>query len=480
METASNYVVAGVDTFVQLMSRFIDKSGGEYFDDGKLNDMLHQTVNKYLLSFGTGLSYKTKKLPKKLEEKFMSVVDFVRNRPLMKDVKLYWDSGGFQVANGALNTSDMPGFMDMYYNTIAQNPNKFEQAFILDMPPGPGSVNIFKSYDQVEEINRMSYQKCIQMVPPDIRKKVIYIHHFRTPSLFKTWNKFLFEEDLADGYEYFGTGGIVANMSSDITIPIIIYTLPLSSIVLYAKQKGIQQFKFHVLGGANFIDVFYHQLFSHHIKQFHNIDVEITYDSSAIFKGLAIGRFVHVLNEFNHLVKMDLRSKNLGKTFNQGTVSEQVYHLMEQLTKKYDYKLLKEGVDHIYDPATKTLGTAMHMYLICYVLDMYKIMEEISKQQAKDIYPYYLELRDEYRSKEISPGLVFGENSFDMKCNEITKFINQGKNTKKQEKKFPAIFTSLRCLEELDIEYNEKLVEKNLTKDDISTLGGGGLQTWDD
>ena len=63
---SGQYVVAGSDCFVSLLGSFIDKHNkNNYFDDDKIRNFLNHSINKYLYSYGTGLSYKTKKMSPK-------------------------------------------------------------------------------------------------------------------------------------------------------------------------------------------------------------------------------------------------------------------------------------------------------------------------------------------------------------------------------------------------------------------------------
>lgn len=463
---ASSYILAGVDTFCMLMSRFISSNSG-FMTEETLNKFVLENVDKFLYSFGSGLNYKTQKISKNFVDKFIKNVDKMRDCSFMKGTKLFWDSGGFQVANGAIKLEDMSHFCDMYYNAVANYSDKTDYAFILDLPPGPGSKEIFKFDKQVEDVNRISYEKCIQLVPAQIRKdKVIYIHHFRTPALFETWNKFLFEENLADGYDYFGTGGIVVSMSSDMQIPIIIYAIPLSSVLKYVVQKGMKQFKFHVLGGANFQDLFYHQLFTHHIKQVHNIDVEITYDSSSIYKGLSIGRFVHVLNNLGHLVKLDLRSSNLPLRFDDHTVEDHEFRIVTEISKKYNFKNLDKLNNPIYDLVTNSLARDHHMYLICHVLRMYEVMQEKCKEYVHAIYDLYTPNNDDKNEE------------FNRRCNEMTISLNQGRNKLKSKHRIKAFGLSrtLDILTNLDMNKNKELVERYLP--DANVVENNPNPTW--
>jgi len=420
----SNFVCAGGDCFVNLMENFIDKyNGNEYFDDEKLNTFILDSIDKYLYSYGTGLSYKTKKISPKHNDKISSEIDKIINRKFMKNSKLYIDSGGFQVAMGAINSNDMPLFISKYHQFLIDNHQKFTYAFGLDLPPGPSSaLSVFESYNQIEELNRLSYKTSVDL-PQNIKDKMIYIHHFRTPSLYDSWSKFLWDENLAEGFKNFATGGIVANMATDLTIPVIIYSIPLSEVLKYVISKNMRSFNFHVLGGANYIDVFYHKLFSYHILKVHNIKVNITYDSSAIFKALAIGRFMPVFNQNNNLLKMDLKSNGLHLRFDeQSTKEDKIYHVLNKLAAAYNFKQLSKEIDPIYDLTRNTFSRSAHMYLICYVLRMYRTLELICEQYIEEIYPLY------EQNKQLE---------FDGKCYEIAKRFNQGKIQKNKKQKLP-------------------------------------------
>ena len=459
---SGNYVVAGSDCFVSLLGNFIDNhNGSEYFNDDKINNFLKNSIDRYLYSFGTGLSYKTKKMSPKHVEKIVGEIKKINARPFMKETKLYIDSGGFQVAMGAVETRDMPTFIKKYHDFLENNHNEFSYAFTLDLPPGPGTASeIFNSYQQIEDLNRESYKASAALSQP-AKDKMIYIHHFRTPSLYDTWSKFLWDEHLADGFKNFATGGIVANMATDMTIPVIIYVIPLSEILKYAISKNMKSFNFHVLGGANFIDVFYHKLFAYHIKKVHNIDVNITYDSSAIFKALAIGRFIPAFKEDGTLHKMDLKSKGLHLRFDgKTTIQDKVYELVNDMCRHYGFKELSPETDPIYDTERNTFTRSVHMNLICYVLRIYRYLELHAEAFIEEVYPLYASGK---------------QDEFDEKCYEFAKKINQGKNTRKQKAKIASIAKSLQILTDMDRDYNRHLIQKFMSTDNISMMSGDGV-----
>jgi hypothetical protein len=464
---AGEYVVAGADCFVSLFKDFNEKyDGSQFFDYDKVNDFIRNNVDRYLYSFGTGLSYKSKKISDKHVSRIVREVTKINEPSFMNQTKVYIDSGGFQVAMGAIDAKDMPYFIKLYDQFLRENHKLFSYAFSLDLPPGPtSSIDVFKSYQEIEELNRLSYQT-INALPQEIKDKMIYIHHFRTPSLFETWSKFLWQENLADGFKNFATGGIVANSATDIVIPVIIYSIPLSEVLRYVKTKGMKKFNFHVLGGANFTDVFYHKLFAYHIKKVHDIDVTITYDSSAIFKALIIGRFIPVFQKNGNLIKMDLKSRSLHLRFDDNTIEQKVYEICNELHDNYGFKKLTLPDDPIYSirdikgKPEEVLHRSTHMYLICCYLRLYRRLEYLCEDFVKDVYKLYEEQRID---------------EFDDKCHDFTRALNGGKKTRKQKAKQASIYKSLQILTDMDHEYNKHLIEKFMGSDDISAMSGSGI-----
>lgn len=447
----TNYVVASGDCFNKQMGNFIDKFGGDkYLKEPDINKFLLHNVDKFLYSFGSGLSYKRQKMGKSHVSKIIREVNKIRNRPFMKDTKLYIDSGGFQVAMGAILPEDMPDFINVYHEFIKNNRSSFDYAFNLDLPPGP-NTNVFKSYEQLEDLNRQSYTMTSEL-SQEVKDQMIYVHHFRTPSLYKTWRKFLFEENLAKGFTHFATGGIVAGLESDLSIPAIIYTLPISEVLLYAKSINLKKFNFHVLGASNYIDIFYHKLFSHHIKQVHNIDINITYDSSAIFKALTVARIMPTLTENNTVMKMDIRSNILDLRFEKNmTKKDTLFYMMNKLAEIYGFTELDRNNVDIYDSETNSMTRVVHMYLMMMNLRNFKQLEIMSEELVDKVYPYYT-------SGDIE--------QFDKLCFEHSRKMNQGKNTKKQKAKISSIAKSLNILTNLDCDYNEYLIKKFMSNDD--------------
>ena len=180
------------------------------------------------------------------------------------------------------------------------------------------------------------------------------------------------------------------------------------------KKNKLNSFKFHVLGGANLIDILYHQLFSKHIKEFHGIDCLISYDSSSVFKGAFNGRYINTIKEDGSIVKMSFKSNEMHIRYdNNFTVEEKMYDVLNRVASLHNIKLLDPKEVPIYDSVTGTLSRQVTNYLLLEVLQLYKDVEEESKILSEQLYKTY------------QTGSV---ENFNKQALEITKKFNQGKN----------------------------------------------------
>lgn len=347
----------------------------------------------------------------------------------------------------------------MYYDFLVNHKDSYNRSFILDVPPGPG-CEIFHNFDDVYNLNMMSYQKA-KNLPDEVRNKMIYIHHFRTPKLWEIYTKIMREGEMFDSFQYHGTGGIVANMASDMVIPCIIYVLPLIPLLNEAKKYGRTFLNFHILGGANFRDVLFYELFKVVVKKKHNIDLNITYDSSGPFKQVMQARFLHVRDENGYLKKMNVKSSALDKKFSrEKTVMEKYEEILNSLADANDFKRIDtDNIYGMYLDRSNVLRETFHhevkAYSIMYSLSLFPIIQEEMRVFAERAY-------DIYESGDLE--LFYKE------CFDVTRHLNQGKLTKKQRVKAYSIPKSIDMLENLDEDLCKYLVDKFLSKDEFTDL----------
>lgn len=448
---SSGYVVAGFEVLTTIIDNFIfSPNFNNNFTQQDLINFFENRCNKFLHSFGC--DFKGKKRYDKFIKKKISLLDYCRNSGFYGNSEFILDSGGFQLSIGILNKEESTDLQDLYYNFLNQYTNKYNRAFIFDMPPGPGCT-VFKTFKDVYEGNKQSYLRASEF-PQHVRDKIIYIHHFRTPKLWDIYTKILDENNLFDKFKYHGTGGIVANLSTDLAIPCIIYVLPLITLLNRTIKTKRNYLNFHVLGGAGFRDILFYEMFRIHIKEKHNIELNITYDSSGIFKAFAIAKFIHIIKE-NSVFKINIKSLNLNKRhINSDLKIMNLYQdCLNQFSDENNFKRI--SLDSVYDINTKTFYEDVRLYSMLYILNNYSIITSYFQNIIHDIY-------DLYKNK------LYTE--FNERIEMITRKLNGNKITRKQSAKSMSLIKSLDMLSNLDEEYCKYLVNKFLMKDEFTEL----------
>jgi len=452
----ANYTLAGFETLPNYYRKQTHLTSQE------VNWFFKKTCRKYLRSFGQNFKGNLKT---HIRDEVKLLVN-CKSDGIYDDCILIIDSGGFQISINKVAKSDIPGFMALYYDDfLIKYHHLFNRAFVMDIPPGPG-CEAFDDFDDLYKLNEESYLKAAQL-PKEVRDKMVYIHHFRTPELWRIFMKILRENDYFKEYQYHGTGGLVANMSSDVQIPCIMPMLPLVPLLNDAKKCGRNSIDFHVLGGSTMRDVLFYQIFQIHLKKVHGIDINIGYDSSGLYKGVMMGRTIPILNGYN-IHKLDLRESKLDFRFmNSETIRDRFKHIMTDMCEDVGFKKLPEQeLDDIYYTQidkrkngtikeTRTFIPNVRMYIALYYLYSYTKAEERFKALARGLYPVY-------ESGEV------GE--FNRQLEEVTRAINFGKITRKQKAKTYSVAKTLDLLTSLDEDYCENLVKKHLAKDEFSDL----------
>lgn len=441
------YTIAGFEILTTVIDSF-------FFSPNFNNNFTRKDLQKFFNKFGLlhcfGTNFSGRKRIDKFINKEIRTLEYCRDTGFYDKSPIVLDSGGYQASIGVFDKKELNDLYDIYYPFLIDNENLYDRAFILDIPP-PG-YKIFQNFKQVYDWNKKSYLEASNL-PKEVRDKIIYINHFRTPKLWDIYTKILDECDLFDKFQYHGTGGIVANMSTDLVIPCIIYILPLIPLINRAKKCGRKYLNFHILGGAGFRDILFYELFKMHVMEKHEIELNITYDSSGIFKALMIGRFIHIIRN-GSVFKTDIRSTNLDKRHKGKLNIIDIYkEAINQFAEENNFK--KISMDKIYDPKTNTFYEDIRLYSMLYTLDNYSKMHIYFKDILSDIYSLYKDKQFDKFNKEIE---------------FITRSINSEKITKKQKAKSGSVIRSLDMLTDLDEDYCKYLVNKFLAKDEFTEL----------
>jgi len=462
MNKAGNYVMAALPSLVQHCNGVLKQHQG-YLNNDSINKFLLENCDKFLSSIGVCLT-KGKPPTEKILEKYSKVLDRFEEAEYLKDCEVIIDSAGYQLQSNYMKKQEIPTFIDIYHKFLENSSHRFDRAFMLDVAPGATHCP-FDSWQEMEQLNRLSYGKSAEL-PKNIRDKMIYIHHFRTPSIKKVYDKLL-NEGYADGFQHFATGGLVSFSKSSSTTPIILYSIPLIDVILHAKKVGMKKFKWHCLGGSEFKDILFHKLAEIHIKKIHDIDVEITYDSSTIFKTLAMSRYIYVPLENESIWKMSIRSDNIHMPWKQkGTVEEYFYTLLNEVADKYGFKSLNSKDNPIYNNEGK-LSRVSYMYGIIHQLQMFNICDKWCKDTAKDIYSEYVT----GQTKNFA-------GQFDNKIEKTMFNFNNGITSNRLSARTPSVYKSLEFLRNLDLKECNHYVTNFMAGDECEQLVGHKICTF--
>ena len=195
-------------------------------------------------------------------------------------------------------------------------------------------------------------------------------------------------------------------------------------------------------------------MFTKHIKNVHDIDVNITYDSSTLFKGLAVGRFTRCFKSDGNMYQMDLHSDMLKIKYDQErTVQDCIYDFMNDISDHYDMRHLDPVNFPIYED--NTYHRAIHMFLMMHEMRIFRQIELMCQEAVEEIYPIYLQ----------GNFIDFGD-----ACINYIKKFNGGRASEKLYLKCSNLARSLDVLTKCDINFNKHLVDKYMANDDVAEM----------
>ncbi len=168
---------------------------------------------------------------------------------------------------------------------------------------------------------------------------------------------------------------------------------------------------FHILGGANFRDIFFYEMFSKTVKENYDVELRISYDSSGVFKGLMRGRMLHILCDDEIVRKVDLRSVALNKRFiGEMKTADIIKYKIDDMSDRYNLARIDSG--KIYCDESGTFPDDFRLYAAMLVLRTYADVQLMLRRKANEIYPLFQSGNFE---------------EFNKQCSAVTQSVNQGK-----------------------------------------------------
>lgn len=440
----------------------------EHVSSENINSFFKDNCNKFLSSIGYAIN-KAKGIDDYLFKNYKKLLLRFNNTDYLDGLEILIDSAGYQFQTGHIPINRVAYFCEKYYEFLHDNYDSYTNSFIFDPIPGPTDA-IVSSYREMVELNLLSY-KLASQCDERVRRKMLYIHHFRTPKINKMYKSFIEDHGLIGNFYNYSTGGLVAfSKSSQGPVPCVLYTIPLCYIVKHAKDNNIDKFRFHILGSTDYKDILFHRFAERHIKRTHGIDVEITYDSSTIFQTLMMGRYIHVGDYSDKSIrKLWLRSTTLNDYFHRNsgvTVRDYFYELMNSVCRTYGFKELDPIDDPLY------IGCTFDKFELCgrevgkfngliYVYGMYLMLKLLSDcyNWADEAIDELYELYDSDKYEEFN----------DLILTTLFKF-NNNKRSKKLVYRAGSYYKSLTLLEDLDLDYCDYIVNRFMAADEPDVL----------
>lgn len=431
-----------------------------YMEPETINRFLLDNCDKYLTSVGFGIKPDLP-IDRRVFGRYGKQFHNIRSRPYLRGCELMLDSAGYSFQVGQIPKNKTEEWVNLYHDFVSENIQYLSNAFVFDPVPG-ANRSIIDSYEEMESLNVMSYTKSSNL-PDNIRSKMMYIHHFRTPKINKLFKKLLFDYEFGNNFNSFATGGLVSfSKGCQGRPPCNMYVIPLTSIILHAKKRGLKKFRFHVLGDSDFKSVLFHKFVERHVREVHDIEIEITFDSTAIMKTFMLGRYLYVPMPDRSINKMYIRKKDLHMQWkDRGTVENYFYFLANNIAEEYNFKKIGPENEPIYDGGRLT--RILYAYGLCVMIQLYRLCENWCNDTVNELYPLY---QDGQTLK------------FDREIEKNMQKINDGKLSRKLYSRSSAVYKSLDMLTTLDLDYCDYLIDRYLSQDEAESLSGSAKITY--
>lgn len=462
MLETTKYVIAGGFKFISILKRSINEIKEEEnidIDIKNIEKFCQQNFSKVLYTFASNIvdeRIDDIRNPKKYCRSVSNLLQKSKSLNI-SNMEKYLDSGGFQISMGHIRKDYIDKFLDTYYNFLNEYTDTFDYAFSLDIPP---NETIFNSFDEIKSVNRKSYEKLYYNLSKDVLDKLIYVYHFRTPKINEMWYDITFGKDgIFNNFDIrnWSVGGIVTNAKSDTVMRYVMYALPLTIILKKLIERNVKKFNFHVLGACTYKDILFYSLVEKLIKDKFDIEINITFDSTGLFKQLLIGRFLDFKEDgdFN-IHKVFVSTKDLyknNKSYKNYKNIDICFLIFDMISEKFN--MPKLNYKSIYNEETGTFYRTAGIYLCMYMLHFYYQLQNDCKNLTEDVlYPLY----------------KINKKDFDEKIKGILLNLNRNTLSKRIENKLVSFSKSLELIENLDEKYITNIINKYLDKDEFINL----------
>jgi hypothetical protein len=216
----------------------------------------------------------------------------------LPDMKLYLDSGGYQIITGHIVERRIKEFTDVYHFILENFRNDIDAIFSLDINTPKFSQEKLIKYNDYSIDESMRLHKLY----PEIRDKQLFVVQSRFPHILEDWLILMDKHDVGSSFKLYSFGGLVGlksetRMHFNHFVPMTIW------LMTYLKNRGHDApEQIHMLGQSSRVaiitGIILEKLFG----------VKITMDSSEIIRFSPITYkvpMIHKKDGFNIITNLD-------------------------------------------------------------------------------------------------------------------------------------------------------------------------------
>ena len=236
-----------------------------------------------------------------------------------QDVKLFVDSGGYQVIVGYIKKNRVIEYIDTYHFLLKKYYKDIDYIFSLDI------MNRAWDRETLINFNDNSINKSINLIKeiPEISNKQLFIVQTRTLPVFKLWKELMDKNEVFKYYKRFSFGGLVGlkketNAKFSHVVPFIFWLL------LKSKENNGNIEHIHLLGQSSKLMVFTSIFLENYLSKKFNINLEITMDSSELVRFAKIEHKLPILCKTEDSYKYIKELKDLEHSLNNHSMIDEI------------------------------------------------------------------------------------------------------------------------------------------------------------
>jgi len=252
-------------------------------------------------------------------------------------IKLFVDSGGFQVIMGYITKRRVKEYIRTYHYLLKKYKDDIDYIFSLDV------MNRGWNKQEQIEFNDYSINQSIQLIKeiPEIADKQLFIVQTRTEHVFDLWKELMDKHNIYQYYERYSFGGLVGlkketNAKFSHVIPFIFWLL----LKIKINNGNIKHL--HLLGQSSKLMIFTSILIEN-LLRYHNLNIDITMDSSELIRFAKIDHKLPILCKKDNKYEFVKERRDLHKLLDNHSLKHTFDNIEEKKTLLCEYGKLENA-----------------------------------------------------------------------------------------------------------------------------------------